>query len=218
MSEKLTDPVEDGKVKKDNDLQALDMSNAALSFKPIPPERARITRPFDGYPIGSRKVTIGTYKNKKGKAQDLVIPSTYIVALNPTVPVYQDPSNKKVKTKEGMVQIKTVHARVIRDRELNENIHVPFDREMTIGEQTYQYAVVSAHNVRAQICFKYDTTKKVPKIEVDRRYLLLDSEQISRLKQVFEQVINPRLRMEREAAFITGESETDTGGVEPITE
>jgi hypothetical protein len=37
-------------------------------------------------------------------------------------------------------------------------------------------------------------------------------EQRNRLRTVYEQVINPNIKMEKEAAFIAGESQTDTGG------
>ena len=47
---------------------------------------------------------------------------------------------------------------------------------------------------------------KTQRIEVDPNYLFLDLEQNQRLKRVFEQIINPKLKLEREAAFISGES------------
>lgn len=199
----LKDPVERsaGKAAEKAELSALDIRNVdkeELSFKPIPPERARITRPFDGYPLK---------KFKHGQVETF---TAFIVALNPTVPVIQDPANQK--------KFKTYHSRVIRDTETRENFIVMFDREIEIKGTVYQCAIVPSHNVRAQIVFKYDTTKKVPKIEVDRRYLLLDSDQDSRLKRVFEQVINPTIKMERDAAFITGESNTDTGEASHLEE
>jgi hypothetical protein len=206
---KLIDPVqtEGREIQEKAELGVLDIKKAdGLTFKPIPPERARITRPFDGYPLGSKKIKFG----------EIDTFTTYIVALNPTVQVFQDPSNRKVKTKRGMVQVKNYHSRVIRDRETKENIHVPFDRDIEVDGRTYQCAIIMSHNVRAQVCFAYDPQKN--RIVVDNRYLLLDSEQDSRLKRVFEQVVNPNIKMEREAAFISGESKEDSGGVEPVQE
>ena len=217
---KLIDPVQQG-AGAENEAGEFDSLNIAkaptseeantsedtasgLSFQTIPPERARITRPFDGYPL------------KKFKFNDIETYSTFIVALNPTVPVPQDPANRKVRTKKGMVQVQTHHSRVIRDRETKENTHVPFDRIIKIQGRDYQCAIVQSHNVRAQLAFKWDNQKN--RIEVDHRYMLLDMDQVSRLKRTFEQVINPRVKMEREADFIAGRTSDDSGGVEPLTE
>ena len=200
---KLVDPVAKGSGEKQEaaELGALDIKKAGgLTFRPIPPERARVSRPFDGYPL------------KKLRFGEVDTYTTHIVALNPTVQVFQDPSNRKVKTKTGMVQVKNYHSRVIRDQETRENIHVPFDRDIEVDGRAYQCAIIASHNVRAQVCFAYDPQKN--RIVVDNRYLLLDSEQDSRLKRVFEQVINPNIKMEREAAFISGESKEDAGEAE----
>ncbi len=186
--------------------EAMDLRKApSLSFKPIPPETARITRPFDGYPF--KRLIMGKVK-------------TYehcVVALNPTVPVPQDPANRRVKQKDGTLKrVETCHSRVIRDRENNENVHVPFDRAFEVDGRMYQCAIVESHNVRAQICFNYDAQKQ--RIVVDPRYLLLDVAQRNKLKDVFSQVINPLIKMEREAAFIAGESTTDVGGADLVSE
>jgi hypothetical protein len=199
---RLIDPVSKGNEKQEKaEMSSLDIKKAdGLSFKPIPPERARVSRPFDGYPL------------KKVKFGGVDTFTTYIVALNPTVPVPQDPNNRKVKTREGMKQINTYHSRVIRDRETRENIICVFDRDIEVDGRQYQCAIIQSHNARAQVCFNYDQQKN--RIVVDSRYLLLDSEQDSRLKRVFEQVINPNIKMEREAAFISGESKEDAGEAE----
>jgi hypothetical protein len=204
---KLIDPVARtaGAQQEASELDALDIKNAGgLSFKPIPPERAKVSRPFDGYPL--KKITFGEVETY----------TTYIVALNPTVQVIQDPANKKVRTPQGMVKVKNYHSRAIRDKETRDNILCMFDREIEVDGRVYQCAIIPSHNVRAQVCFFWDAKKN--RIVVDNRYLLLDSDQDSRLKRVFEQVINPNIKMEREAAFISGESKEDTGGVEPLTE
>lgn len=199
---KLVDPVAKGGEQQEKDEMAgMDIKKAGgLSFKPIPPERARVNRPFDGYPL------------KKIKFGEVDTFTTFIVALNPTVQVVQDPANRKVKTKNGMEQVRNYHSRVIRDRETRENIICVFDRDIEVEGRAYHCAIIQSHNVRAQVCFAFDPQKN--RIVVDSRYLLLDSEQDSRLKRVFEQVINPNIKMEREAAFIAGESKTDTGETE----
>lgn len=194
----LVDPVakQADKRQEKAELESLNIENA-FDFEAIKPEAARITKPFDGYPL--KKVQL---------SEGLEIPAAYIVALNPTVVVQQDPSNQGA--------VKNYHSRFIRDRETKENIHVPFDREIEWKGKTYYCAIVPSHNVRAQVCFKFDTSKKVPRTEVDRRYMLLDGNQVGRLKRVFEQVINPLLKMERDAAFISGESTADVGESAPL--
>jgi hypothetical protein len=176
-----------------------------LNFQPIPLKAARVSRPFDGYPM--KKVTIGTMETYLA----------YVVALNPTVAVRLDPSNRKVKTKDGTFeQVKNTHARFIRDYEENENTEVVFDRIMEIGGKEYFCAIVPSHNVRAQLCFRYEDKNK--RIVVDSNYLFLDTAQDQHLKRVFEQIINPKLQLEREAAFIAGESTQDAGESKTLTE
>jgi len=197
---KLKDPVA-GEKKEGAAIKNLE----DFEFKSVRPEAARTVRPFDGYPL------------KKVKIDGKGMIASYIVALNPTFQVRQDPSNKKVKTKDGLVQIKNYHSPFIRDYEEQENTIVTFDRIITVKGQEYMYAYVPSHNVRAQLFFKFDNVKQ--RIIVDSNYMLLDSDQESRLKRVYEQIINPALKLEREASFISGESKDDTGGaVEPLTE
>jgi len=199
---KLIDPVaKEGGQQEKAELGTLDIKKAGgLTFKPIPPERAKVSKPFDGYPL------------KKLKFGEVETFTTYIVALNPTVQVVQDPSNRKVKTQSGMVQVHNYHSRAMRDKETRENVQVMFDRNIEVEGRVYQCAIIPSHNVRAQVCFNFDVQKN--RIVVDSRYLLLDSDQDSRLKRVFEQVINPNIKMEREAAFIAGESKEDAGEAE----
>ncbi|MGP8154372.1 MAG: hypothetical protein ACLQBQ_09585 [Smithella sp.] len=191
---KKVDPVAGEGKQKDEGLKDI----ADFKFQPIPLKAARIAKPFDGYPL--KKVKIGeadTYLS-------------FVMALNPTVPVRLDPSNRKVKQKDGTFeQVKNTHARFIRDYEENENVEVVFDRIAEIGGKEYYCAIVPSHNVRAQLCYNY--VDKNQRIEVDQRYLFLDTDQDQRLKRVFEQIINPKLRLEREASFIAGELQVDPG-------
>ena len=194
---KKKDPVSAGEDKGAAGMKGIPMHGQGkgqeLNFQPIPLKAARISRPFDGYPM--KKVMIG--------GADTFL--AYVVALNPTVPVRLDPSNRKVKAKDGFfVQVKNTHARFIKDYEENENTEVVFDRIVEVGGKEYYCAIVPSHNVRAQLCYKYND--KAQRVEVDPNYLFLDLEQDQRLKRVFEQIINPKLKLEREAAFIAGES------------
>jgi hypothetical protein len=186
---KKTDPVAGEGKPTDTALKGI----GELNFQPIPLKAARVSRPFDGYPMKKIKI---------GEADTYL---AYVVALNPTVAVRLDPSNRKVKMKDGtFTQINNTHARFIRDYEEKENVEVVFDRIVEVGGKEYYCAIVPSHNVRAQLCFKYND--KAQRIEVDSNYLFLDLEQDQRLKRVFEQIINPKLQLEREAAFIAGES------------
>lgn len=178
-----------------------------LEPKAVRPSAARVTNPFDGYPF-KKKIKVGEYVDPEDrKKKDSMISASFIVILNPTVQVRQDKSNTKYPN---------YHSRAIRDYEERDNTIIVFDRKMEIKGKTYLYAVVPSHNVRAQLFFKYDNNKQ--RIEVVSDYLLLDTEQESRLRRVFEQVINPKLKIEREASFISGESKVDTGEGEPLTE
>jgi hypothetical protein len=176
-----------------------------LDFQPIPVAAARVSRPFDGYPMKKVKIGgAGTY-------------SAYVVALNPTVQVRQDPANTKVKQKDGTFeQVRNHHSRFIRDYETGDNNEVVFDRVVKIGGREFFCAIVPSHNVRAQLCFKYDNERK--RVEVDADYLFLDTAQDKRLKRVFEQIINPKLQLEREASFISGESKEDDEEQKIMTE
>jgi hypothetical protein len=198
----LRDPVQsDQSALAEEEMESLDMKKAdQVSFKPIPLDAAKTRRPFDGYPL--KKFTFGKVNTYE----------SYIVAINPSIPIYQDPANKRVKQRNGtMKKVLTRHSRVIRDREINENLIIVFDRDIESNGVNYQCAIVESHNVRAQICFAYDANRK--RITVDPRYELLDTEQRGRLRQVYEQVINPKIKMEKQAAFITGETEEDSGEV-----
>lgn len=115
-----------------------------------------------------------------------------------------------------MTQMVNYHSRSIRDYENRTNEIVIFDRKLTIGNQDYYCAVIPSHNIRAQLCYKYNSKSK--QLETDNRYLFLDEEQSGRLRQVFEQIINPKLKMEREADFLSGTGSQDAGEVKPLTE
>lgn len=176
-----------------------------FDFQPIPAGAARVSRPFDGYPM--KKVKIGEAETY----------AAYVVALNPTVAVRQDPANGRVKQKDGTFeQVRNYHSRFIRDFETGDNNEVVFDRVVNIGGRDYFCAIVPSHNVRAQLCYRYNNDRR--RVEVDSGYLFLDTAQDQRLKRVFEQLINPKLRLEREASFISGESDEDSGGEKTLTE
>jgi hypothetical protein len=203
---RLIDPIEDvgSEIAKNAEDGSLNIENISISqLLPITAAEARIVQPFDGYP--AKRITIGAVTTFRH----------HIVILKPIIQIPQDSANRKVKVKGGKLeQVMTYHNRFVRDLESKDNITIMFDREMKLKDATVFFAIVESNNVRAQICFKYDTKRE--RIMPDDRYVLLDRDQVSRLRRVFEQVINPNIKMEQQARFISGESQADTGEIEPV--
>lgn len=196
---KLKDPVEENDTSIEKEMDSFDLSK--LTVQAIPEETARVRRPFDGYPL------------KYTKINGVKFCLTHLVAHNRIAdPVAQDPSNRKVKTKhtpdgkDGMVQILTYHNRSIRDIANGNrgNVAVWFDRPVKTANGMFYCSIVPDEYVRAQLCFVHNT--KTQRIEIDKRYLLLDLEQKNRLREVFQQIIIPNIRIERAAQYISGES------------
>jgi len=188
------------------DMKSFDIGNLDLSdFKAIPKRAARTPQPFEGYPL-KPKVKIGTAD----------ISATYIVGLKPTEEPPEDPSGRGrsifTNGNERIVNLGTYHSRMIRNPVLDQNMDVVFDRELILkGGGRLYVAVVPDHYVRAQVIFFYDT--KSERIEIDPRYTLLDVDQSSRLRLLFQQIINPKLRLERQARMVSGEVETNNGAM-----
>jgi len=116
--------------------------------------------------------------------------------------------------KEKIVNINSVHNRCVVDYENGGiNIDVCFDRviELGDGKKLERVAFVKSHSARAQIMFKLD--RNGDKIQVDNRYLLLDTDQSSRLRRVFEMIVNPKIKKERLARAISGESDEDIDSI-----
>ena len=211
MTDKV-DPAEKAKKQQDDeqlleDMQSFDLSGLKASdFKSIPKRMARATHPFEGYPL-KPGIEIGKKANKK-----IMESATFIVGLAPSTIPPQDSSGKGIsiidsKTKkERRVDLKTVHSRLIPIGP-NTNEDVVFDRifELDDGDKIF-YAVVRSHAVRAQLMLFYNS--KLEKVEVDERYRLLDQGQNSRLRTLFHQIINPKLRREKMASEVAGEIET----------
>jgi len=215
MTQGKIDPAE--KVKKDaddkhlmDDMKKFDIANLKASdFKMIPKRKARVSHPFDGYPL-KPKVMIG----KTGMS------ATFIVAIKPTEEPDQDPSGQRMSItdqetkKEKIVNLKTYHSRVITVGP-GQNEDVVFDRVMEWeGGEKIHYAVVPNHTTRAQIFFSYDS--KSERIVVDPRYLLLDLDQSGPLNRLFQQIINPKLRRDRMAAQVAGEVESTDASLKQL--
>lgn len=219
-NKKITDPAskaDDKKNKKNiEDLEkSFDINNLSMAdFQQLSEASARTPGPFQGYPLGY-DVIIGKDKDDK----EVKVSSTFIVGLNPQMYVAQDPSGKKVTVvtdkrdgngkKTGgkvdkIVSIETCHSRMVPNWEEGYNEDFIFDRELRLKDGVIKIAIVKSHSARAQLCYKVND--QTQKITVDRNYVLLDAKQVSKLRKVFEILINPHLKIERIAAAVTGES------------
>lgn len=198
--------------KTDDEMKTFDIGNLSLEdFKPLQQRAAATPHPFDGYP--RRMVKVGTFAGGK---KDLMMPSYAVVALNPKEVVPQDPSGQrqsireKKSGREKIVDIYAPHNRCVVDYENGgQNTDVCFDRtiELGNGQKLERCAFIKSHSVRAQIMFKLDGRGE--RIQVDGRYLLLDTGQSSRLRRVFEMIVNPKIKKERLSKAISGESDED---------
>lgn len=198
---KLVDPVDkDKKAREESEdieqVKTFDISNLTMAdFQAIKATAAETPHPFDGYPY------------PKGKE------AAFIVGLNPTKYIPQDPSGRNlsvvVKGEEKRVTIETTHNRLIQDFDSGGiNVDVVFDRKMKLVDgNTLYYALVPSHSVRAQLIFYYDS--KTERIKVNPDYLLLDTGQTTRLRRLYEIMINPKLKKEQMAAFISGERQEE---------
>jgi hypothetical protein len=209
--------LQSGAMEGTEDMAALDMSS--ISFQPVPQKAARVVSPFDGYPFVYGFFE-GCYKyddkgafilDKDGnKIPDPKVCLTHIVAYDHLAnPIAQDPSNPRKKNSEGkMVQLITPHVTSHYDYENRQPIGNSFDRVANLGGRIWYWAMVPQDTVRAQMIFKMD---KEGRIRVDNRYKLIDTRQASRLRQTFMQIINPRLKIEKEADFLSGAINEDPG-------
>ena len=211
---KLVDPVAEDHGKQEQADQAAALSIDALTlddFKPVPVTAARQPHPFEGYP--QKRIKIGTYK-KGGRDVDFIVNATHIVALNPKEYVHQDPSGKGVtiqhEGQEKVVDYVTSHSRIVRN-DAGRNEIVVFDREITLGggATLTRCAICPDHTARAQIVFKVD--RKTGKIDVDRRYVLADIDQVGRLRRLFEMFNYQQTQSERMAQRFDAEPESATG-------
>lgn len=211
--EGLVDPVTKGskalEIILEDEAKTLSIDSLTLEdFQPVPVTAATQPHPFEGYP--QRKIKIGTYKDK-GKDVDLIVNSTWIVALNPKEYVHQDPSGLGISInvggKETTVDYLTSHNRIVRD-ERGQSLNIVFDREIILpgGQKMTRVGLCPDHTARAQIVFTVD--KKTGKINVDRRYLLADAGQVSRLRRVFEMFNYQQTKSERLAAKFDQEAES----------
>jgi hypothetical protein len=217
MAQLMKDPVdgttESQQAAQDDELKAVfDISNLKISdFKAVQLKDARTRHPFDGYP--DKKVQIGTYMKGK-KEESLIVNLTHLVIYKGEVK--QDPSGERVSlgfpamfnnegkqirpNTEKIGTVLTAHNRRAKDYESGGvDTDCVFDRVIKLADgELSQCCIIPSPSVRAQIVFRYNS--KTERVEPDGgntpRYLLADPEQISRLRRIFEMIINPRIRLE----------------------
>ena len=212
---KLMDPVAEGQKEAEAQAQTDEMKSLSLQalsledFQPIPVTAARQPHPFEGYP--QKRIKVGTRKDKAGKDIDRIVNATHIVALNPKEYVHQDPSGKGVTImsagKEKMVDLKTVHNRVVKN-ERGQNLDIVFDNDILLadGKTLSRGTVCPDHTARAQLVFLVD--KRTGKIQVDRRYVLADIDQVGRLRRCFEMFNYQQTQSDRLAQKFDSEEES----------
>jgi len=198
VKEKLIDPVDAGKADREEakiqeEQEKLSFDRLTLSdFRAVPKRAARTPHPFEGYP--EKRMVIGTYMEKRTQ-KDLEVNTTHLVALMPGFSVTQDPSN------EG--EVRNSHNVIV--SYAGRAVNVVFDRVMKLGDgQKLFYALIPDPLYRCQIIYNWDS--KTEQLVVNDKYLLLDDGQASRIRQVFQKVLNHKLKVERISRAISGES------------
>jgi hypothetical protein len=193
----LEDPVDAGGGIKEEEFDTLDISN--IKVEALPDEAARVVLPFDGYPLKKAKNRFLDVTDEEGNKRQMPYYLSFVVLHNHVAdPLRQD--------KSGGKKFKSFHMRSIPDV-LNgntSNIAVQYSIPFETASGVFYGAYVPDHYVRAQMVFKYNG--KAKRIEVDKRYILLDREQAGRLKQCFQQIINPKIQMEKAADYVSGAS------------
>lgn len=198
-----------------DEVKTFDISGVSMSdFKAIPRRRARMVHPFEGYAL-KPAIQIG----KNGPK----VSATHIVGLNPSAEPEQDPSglnqtivSSRNRKDSSVVTLKSYHSRIFAVGP-SYNEEVVFDREFEFGDGSkILVAVVTRPEHRAQLAYLYDWKHEM--IETDRNYLFLDGDQAGRLRQLFQLLLNPKLKKERHAQMVSGEEDATEADLEAIPE
>ena len=227
--EQLIDPADAGKEEQEKVQIASDEKKLGLSVRdlqPIPKQVAVAPDPFDGYPMPKRELIFRYVDPRLSDPEvftPVMMPITWIVVLSPTVRVHQDPSglgiNIKIKRKDIIVDLESFHSRVLPDYGAGrQNTEIVFDRELILDDGPIgRVAIVKSHWLRAQICFFLNS--KTNRMDVDDRYLLLDTAQVARLRTTFQLITNPSIAIERLSRIVTGEDadgDLETAAAAPL--
>lgn len=208
---KFIDPADQVEgVKQDSDLDSkeekVSFKRLTLAdFKSIPKRSARVPAAFEGYPAKIMTI-VERQEDVKGNESsvELTVNATHLISMSPTFSVEQDISGEGIpiqnKDKEVLrvATIETTHNRIVSYR--GNAVNVVFDRKMEVdmgngNVQIMRYAVVPNPIHRAMICYFWDAKKEA--MDVDPRYMLVDGDQVGRLRRVFMDIQNPKLHLER---------------------
>ena len=202
MRPRLTDPVVEQETEKmeEDEFETLDVSK--IKVEVLPESAARALKPFDGYPV--KKVTVTMTETVKGKKVQVpkVFNLTHWVLHNHlSDPVHQDQSNRRRRTYHNRSILNILQG----NSAPNESIQ--FSVPMETANGTFYGALVPDPYIRSQLIFVRD--QKSGRIQVDKRYMLLDMDQKNKLKQCFIQLVQPKIDMERAADAITAGDEPE---------
>jgi hypothetical protein len=208
MREKIVDPATEAQEKRGkNKADAENQKLSTISRKDIvtiPPKHAKAVHPFEGYPVKyamveGRKVNMTWIVGwKKQPTQDRSGENQSIQVLD---------KNHKPTGEEKIVTLKSPHSRLVIDYEGGgRNTMAIFDLTLPMddGEILENLCFVPSPSARAQICFKVEP--KTGQVQINEDYFLLDGGQADRLRKVYENILRPAKRAERDAKAIMGES------------
>lgn len=214
---KLIDPVAASEEVQDAVVGQEVLSVESLTPEQVKPSQAKSVDPFDNYDFKSKMVPLlgadgkpprnrdGSPALVDGKAPKVCI--SHIVLHNHIADkVPQDPINRGKRINYFSTSRRDEVERV--------GLALVFDRPFKTAKGVFYGCIVPQNNVRAQLIFRRNADGR---IEVDNRFLLLDTNQVGRLRTLFTQILNPKLRQEKQASFISGETDTDPGEV-PVSE
>jgi len=204
---KLIDPATEAQQKRGEEKNSEENKKlSTISRKDIvtiPPKHAKAVHPFEGYPVKyamveGRKINLTWLVGyKKQPAQDRSGENQSIAILK----------NGKPTGESNIVTIKSPHSRLVIDYEGGgRNTMAIFDRTFPTddGEVIENLCLVPSPSARAQICFKVEP--KTGQVQINEDYFLLDGNQADKLRKVFENILRPAKRAERDAKAIMGES------------
>jgi hypothetical protein len=175
----------------------------------IPPKHAKAVHPFEGYPVKyamveGRKINLTWLVGyKRQPAQDRSGENQSIQLMEKNKVGKFEPTGE-----ERIVTLKSPHSRVVVDYENGgRNTMAIFDRTfpMEDGEILDNLCLVPSPSARAQICFKLEP--KTGQVQINEDYFLLDGNQADVLRKVYENILRPAKRAERDAKAIMGESQ-----------
>jgi hypothetical protein len=216
---RLIDPVSASEEARDTMVMEQEtLSVESLSPEQVKPSQAKSSDPFDNYDFKSKMVPLldkdgNPPKNRDGSlclvnGKGPMVCVTHIVLHNHVADrVPQDPINRGKRVNYFSTSRRDEVERV--------GIALVFDRPFKTAKGIFYGCIVPQNNVRAQLIFRRN---KDGQTEVDNRFLLLDTNQVGRLRTLFMQILNPKLKQEKQVSFIAGEINTDPGDTPGLEE